>query len=276
MQALITIKYMLVPALHQCANDRGKRAVLGHIKGMGPMSTMKAGMGAVALVLAGVGAAGLGTAGSAQAADVSAPAPAPAPKVVKAPEAPVIEPSPWQIRVRVLGVLPEDKGSVNGVPGSDLKYSDSIVPELDITYYFTQNWAAELILGVTKHDIDGSGSIAGLGTIGSTWLLPPTLTLQYHFTDFGAFKPYVGAGINYTIFFDTKADSADSLDVKDAWGFALQAGFDYMFDAHWGLNVDVKKLFLEPNFDVTVAGSPLTGTADLNPWIIGLGVTYRF
>ncbi|MBS7541062.1 OmpW/AlkL family protein [Ancylobacter lacus] len=231
------------------------------------MSTLKAGMGAVALVLA-----GLYGAGPALAADVSAPAP----KVVKAPEAPVIEPSPWQIRVRVLGVLPEDKGSVNGVPGSDLKYSDSIVPELDITYYFTQNWAAELILGVTKHDIDGSGSIAGLGTIGSTWLLPPTLTLQYHFTDFGAFKPYVGAGVNYTVFFDTKADSADSLDVKDAWGFALQAGFDYMFDAHWGLNVDVKKLFLQPSFDVTVAGSPLTGTADLNPWIVGLGITYRF
>ncbi|QIB36102.1 OmpW/AlkL family protein [Ancylobacter pratisalsi] len=204
------------------------------------------------------------------AADVAAPAPA-----YKAP-APVVERSPWQIRVRALLVMPEDGGSVDGVSGSDLSYSNAVVPELDITYFFTDNWAAELILGVTPHDINGSGSLSGLGKIGEVWLLPPTLTLQYHFTDFGAFKPYVGAGVNYTIFFDQKADSADSLDVKDSWGFALQAGFDYMIDEHWGFNVDVKKLFLQPDFDVTVAGNALTGKADLDPWIVGLGVTYRF
>ncbi|WP_374115082.1 OmpW/AlkL family protein [Ancylobacter mangrovi] len=207
---------------------------------------------------------------SAMAADVAAPAPA-----YKAPE-PVAQPSPWQIRVRALVVIPEDKGSVDGISGSDLEYSTSVVPELDITYFFTENWAAELILGVTPHDINGAGSLSGLGKIGEVWLLPPTLTLQYHFTDFGAFKPYVGAGVNYTIFFDQKADSADSLDVHDTWGFALQAGFDYMLDEHWGVNVDVKKLFLQPDFDVTVAGTALTGKADLDPWIVGLGVTYRF
>ncbi|MCK0198487.1 OmpW family protein [Ancylobacter sp. 6x-1] len=212
----------------------------------------------------------MGAALPAQAADMTLPA-------VKAPVvAPVEALSPWQIRLRLLGVLPQDKGSVNGVPGSDLKYSDSVVPELDISYYFTENWAAELILGVTKHDINGAGSLAGLGKIGSTWLLPPTLTLQYHFTEFGAFKPYVGAGVNYTWFFNQKADSADDLDVKSTFGWALQAGFDYMIDQHWGFNVDVKKLFLKPDFDVTVAGTPLTGKADLDPWIVGVGVTYRF
>ncbi|MBS9478197.1 OmpW/AlkL family protein [Ancylobacter radicis] len=209
--------------------------------------------------------------GSAHAADLGA---TPAP-VFKAP-APVEEFNPWMIRVRVLAVMPEDGGSVNGVPGSDLSYSDSVVPELDITYFFTKNWAAELILGVTPHDIDGAGSLSGLGKIGEVWLLPPTLTLQYHFTDFGAFKPYVGAGINYTFFFDQQADAADSLDVKDTWGWALQVGFDYMLDEHWGINVDLKKLFLQPDFDVTVAGTALTGTADLNPWILGVGVTYKF
>ncbi|MCB4770740.1 OmpW family protein [Ancylobacter sp. Lp-2] len=214
-------------------------------------------------------AAGL-TAAPALAADIAS-----TPPVYKAP-APVAEKSPWQIRLRLLGVLPDGGGKVNGVPGSDLDYSDSVVPELDITYYFTDNWAAELILGVTPHDIDGAGSLSALGKIGEAWLLPPTLTLQYHFTDFGAFKPYVGAGVNYTIFFDQKADAADSLDVHDTWGWALQVGFDYMIDAHWGFNVDVKKLFLKPDFDVTVAGAALTGTADLNPWIVGVGVTYRF
>ncbi|RVD08015.1 OmpW family protein, partial [Mesorhizobium sp. M2A.F.Ca.ET.029.05.1.1] len=174
------------------------------------------------------------------------------------------------------GVITDDKGNVNGIPGSDLSYSDTVTPELDISYYFTDNVAAELILGTTYANIYGEGTISGLGKVGKVWVLPPTLTLQYHFTDFGAFKPYVGAGLNYTIFYNQDAGSADALHVKNTFGGALQVGFDYMLDQHWGVNFDVKKLFLEPKFDVTVGGTNLTGKAKLNPWLIGTGVTYRF
>ncbi len=197
-------------------------------------------------------------------------------------KAPVVEEaqSPWQIRVRGLYVMPENGGSVNGVAFSDLTYSDAVVPELDITYYFTKNIAAELILGVTPHDVNGAGSILGLGQIGKVWLLPPTLTLQYHFTDFGAFKPYIGAGVNYTVFFNQSVSNplvVQELDVHDSWGLALQAGFDFMIDKHWGINFDVKKIFLQPDVTVTlVPNVRLTGGADLNPWIFGTGVTYRF
>ncbi|RWM38686.1 OmpW family protein [Mesorhizobium sp.] len=191
-------------------------------------------------------------------------------------EAPVAASSPWQIRARALGVITDDKGNVNGIPGSDLSYSDTVTPELDISYYFTDNVAAELVLGTTYANIYGEGTISGLGKIGKVWLLPPTLTLQYHFTDFGAFKPYVGAGVNYTIFYNQDAGSADALHVKDTFGGAVQVGFDYMLDQHWGFNFDVKKLFLEPKFDVTVGGTDFTGKAKLNPWLIGTGVTYRF
>ncbi|ESZ30833.1 MULTISPECIES: OmpW family protein [unclassified Mesorhizobium] len=185
-------------------------------------------------------------------------------------------PSPWQIRLRALGVITEDSGYVNTVPGSGLSYSDTVVPELDISYFFTDNIAAELILGTTYANIEGQGAIGGLGNIGKVWLLPPTLTLQYHFTDFGAFKPYVGAGVNYTIFYNQDAGSADALKIKNTFGTALQVGFDYMMDQHWGVNFDVKKLFLKPEFDVTVDGAKLTGKAALDPWLIGAGVTYRF
>lgn len=207
----------------------------------------------------------------AAAADMTAPPEA-------APVATEIAPalSPWQIRVRGLGVITNDSGSVDGVAGSDLSYSDSVIPELDISYYFTDNIAAELILGTTYADIYGEGSLAGLGTVGRTWVLPPTLTLQYHFTDFGNFKPYVGAGVNYTLFYNQEPDAANSLKVKNQLGAALQIGADYMLDDHWGVNVDVKKLFLEPSFDVNVGGTDLTGKASLNPWIIGTGITYRF
>ncbi|MET3583459.1 outer membrane protein [Mesorhizobium robiniae] len=185
-------------------------------------------------------------------------------------------PSPWQVRLRALGVITEDSGYVNAVPDSGLSYSDTLTPELDISYFFTDNIATELILGTTYANIDGQGSIGGLGKVGKVWLLPPTLTLQYHFTNLGAFKPYVGAGVNYTIFYNQDAGSADALKVKNTFGTALQVGFDYMVDQHWGVNFDVKKLFLKPNFDVTVDGAKLTGKAALDPWLIGAGVTYRF
>ncbi|WP_371421337.1 OmpW family protein [Tardiphaga sp.] len=194
-------------------------------------------------------------------------------------KAPVIEAwNPWMIRLRVLGVIPENGGSVNQVPGSSLKTSDQVVPELDISYFFTPNVAAELILGVTRHHVTGDGAIAGLD-VGKAWLLPPTLTLQYHFTEFGAFKPYIGAGVNYTWFFSQTASGVGvtSSRLKDAAAPVVQFGFDYMIDKHWGWNVDVKKLWLRPDWEGTLAGgTPITGKVTLDPWLIGTGITYKF
>jgi outer membrane protein len=183
--------------------------------------------------------------------------------------------SPWQIRVRALGVVPQNSGYVDQIPDSGLKASNTIVPELDISYYFTDNLAAELILGTTYSNISGKGAIDGLD-VGKVWLLPPTLTMQYHFTNFGAFKPYVGAGVNYTFFYNQKSHDSDYLKVKNTFGGALQVGFDYMINDNWGFNFDVKKLYLRPDFDVTVGGQALTGKAKLDPWLIGTGITYRF
>ncbi|MBZ8133666.1 OmpW family protein [Afifella sp. IM 167] len=185
--------------------------------------------------------------------------------------------SPWQVRLRALGVFPEDGGSVSGVAGSDLSYSNSVTPELDISYYFTPNIAVELILGTTYASVDGEGSIAALGEVGNSWILPPTLTLQYHFTNFGAFQPYVGAGVNYTIFYGTEAKSLSAFEIENTFGLALQAGADYMLNEHWGLNLDVKKIFLEPDWNGRLAnGTAVKGKAEMNPWLIGAGVTYRF
>ena len=184
--------------------------------------------------------------------------------------------SPWQLRLRALGVIPRDSGRVDGIDGSGLSFSNSVIPELDVSYFFNDNIAAELVLGTTKSTVHGQGSISSLGDIGKTWMLPPTLTLQYHVTSLGAFRPYVGAGINYTMFYNQSGKSAESLDVKNTFGVAFQAGFDYMLDQHWGLNVDVKKLLLRPDFDANVGGSHVSGKANLDPLMIGTGITYRF
>jgi len=208
---------------------------------------------------------------------------------VSAADVPTSEPSvtqaqsPWQIRVRALGVIPRDSGRINGVAGSGLDFSNSVTPELDITYYITNNIAAELILGTTYSTINGSGSLDGFGKVGKTWMLPPTLTLQYHFTDLGKFKPYIGAGVNYTFFFHEKgnrkaagAGMVSDLRIDDTWGTALQVGFDYMLNQNWGINFDVKKLFLRTDYHARLDNAPISGRARLDPWLIGAGVTYRF
>ena len=232
------------------------------------------------LVLAAV----CGAMGSAQAADLQA-----APVYTKAP---VVEAwNPWMIRIRALAVLPDASGSsvnVLGVPTlssptSGLSISNSVVPELDISYFFSKNIAAELILGVTKHSVTGTGTLAGLN-IGSSWLLPPTLMLQYHFTEFGAFKPYIGVGVNYTVFFSQSPGNTPlgglavtQLGISNSFGAAAQVGFDYMIDRHWGLNFDVKKLYLEPNYSATVNNAiPVSGRANIDPWLVAGGVTYKF
>jgi outer membrane protein len=222
---------------------------------------------AAALVLAtGFGAA-------AQAADI--------PSRVRTPvAAPIATFNPWMVRVRGVYVMPNDGSRVYAggarVAGGKTDISNSIVPELDITYFFTPNFAAELILGTTPHTAKGAGTLAGLNKLGSVWLLPPTLTLQYHFTNFGAFKPYVGVGVNYTLFYGEKDNGLSRFRVSNTAGLALQVGFDYMFNQNWGINVDVKKLFLRPEAKGFLGAVPVKAKLDLDPWLIGVGVTYKF
>jgi outer membrane protein len=183
--------------------------------------------------------------------------------------------SPWMIRGRVLVVAPQASATIDQIPGASVSIGTSVVPELDITYFLSRNFAAEVILGVTPHNIDGTGAIAGI-SVGRAWLLPPTVLLQYHFTEMGALKPYIGVGPNYTIFFNQSAAGGviTQLSIKNTFGVAAQVGIDYMWDRHWGWNIDVKKLFLRPS--VSMNNGALTGQVRIDPWIIGTGVTYRF
>lgn len=188
----------------------------------------------------------------------------------------------WLVRIRSLSVLPNEKLKVDQDANAGGKISTSVVPELDITYFFTPNFAAELILGVTPHDVRGTGTIAG-ADIGSVWLLPPTLTAQYHVTQLGDWtgeralrkvKPYFGVGVNYTMFFNEDAGQFDSISYDDAFGLALQAGVDIEITDGLYLNADVKYIMMETDWSINHGG--LTGSAEINPLIIGLGVGYRF
>ena len=187
----------------------------------------------------------------------------------------------FMVRARALFVLPKDDVKVDGLPGAGANLSTSVVPELDFTYFITPNIAAELILGTTPHSLTGTGVVAG-ADLGDVWLLPPTLTLQYHVTQLGEWsgdralgkiKPYVGAGVNYTIFYGESSGALGKVRLEDTFGIALQAGVDIEITEGIYFNADVKYIFLETDWKATGGA---TGKATINPVIIGAGLGYRF
>jgi outer membrane protein len=187
----------------------------------------------------------------------------------------------WQVRLRAVGVAPDESASI-GIIGGDVAISNALIPELDFTYFFTENFAAELILGTAKHDVQAINTAAGDVNLGSVWLLPPTLTAQYHFytSDKKVFKPYIGAGVNYTLFYNVKSGDVADVTYDNALGYAAQLGFDLMLDETFFINVDVKRLFLSTDVSVDASnlapGLIIPAEVDINPWLVGVGVGMKF
>jgi len=191
--------------------------------------------------------------------------------------------SPWMVRVRGIAVVPNESAQLSAggaALSGDVDIDNSIVPELDISYFFTDNIAAELILATAPHDVTAT-NVGGGGDVdlGDVWLLPPTLTLQYHFMPQTMVKPYIGGGVNYTVFYNEDTPSGGGVldvDYDDSVGFLLQAGVDVALDENWSLNLDVKKLFLETDVTVRTATGTVNADVDIDPWIFGVGIGYRF
>lgn len=188
----------------------------------------------------------------------------------------------FMVRAGVSVVLPDSDAKVYSggglVSGADAEVSDQWIPSATLTYFFTPNIAAELFCCFSKHDVDGKGILAG-ADLGDTWIFPPIVTLQYHFTGMGRIKPYVGAGVQWIHFFNEGRSTSgplagNKLEIDDAFGFALQAGVDIEIGGGWYLNADVKKSFIDA--DAKWKGTNFTADVDLDPWIISANVGYRF
>jgi outer membrane protein len=180
--------------------------------------------------------------------------------------------SPWLIRARLVDVSPSESSTTS--IGGEVSAGNSLVPELDFSYFWTDHFATELILATSKHDILAIGTSAGNLDLGSVWALPPTLLAQYHFNPYGRIRPYVGAGINYTIFYSANSGDMANISYKNGFGYALQGGVDFGITDRWAFNLDVKKLFL--NTKVSINAGAVTADVDLNPWVFGGGFAYRF
>lgn len=177
----------------------------------------------------------------------------------------------WMVRGRMIQVDPANDGGNVSIGGKAKASASPATPEVDVTYFLNQNIGFELIAATTKHGLHVDNRPAELD-LGDTWLLPPTLTAQYHIPC-GKWKPYVGAGITYAHFYNSEHPGWGSVKVDDAWGVAAQAGVDYAISGPWVLNADIKKIWLST--DLTVNGT-VTAKANLNPTVLGAGVGYRF
>ncbi|MDG4721429.1 MULTISPECIES: OmpW/AlkL family protein [Thalassospira] len=175
------------------------------------------------------------------------------------------------IRARGIAMVPDEDTYDDTIGSGEGKLSNDVVPEVDFSYFLTNNLALELIAATTKHDLDWQNPNLDAGSVR---LLPPTLTLQYHFMPESRWSPYVGAGINYTFFYDSKPGQFNSVKYDDGFGYAFQAGFDYAISGPWSVNFDVKKIFLDT--DVSINNGANTSKAHLDPWVFGVGVGYRF
>jgi len=183
----------------------------------------------------------------------------------------------WVVDLRGTYAAPAtDKNAIRkgGEPtGLDAKVSDSVVPTLGLTYFLTDHVAVEAIAGVTRHAVRAVGPGTDVDVY-KTWLLPPTVTAQYHFMPKARFSPYLGTGPSAMLFFSGSNKNNFTTKLPSGMGWAAQAGADYALKGHWSLNVDLKKVWYEA--DAKIDGGALTSRVNLDPWIASVGVGYRF
>jgi outer membrane protein len=201
------------------------------------------------------------------------------------------------VRGRVININPSDDSTAitsNAtagflVPDSKVGVEDAWTLDIDITSMITDNFGVELLLDPsTKHELTGKNAIAGFNKIGETTVLPPALIAQYHFSPKSQFQPYVGLGLNYTMFFKSELTNAalgtalggvGKLEIDNKAGWVAQAGADFDMGNGWFVNADMKYIGLKTTASFTY-GAGLTNRAsldvDINPWVYGIGIGKRF
>ncbi|HCM1037122.1 TPA: outer membrane protein OmpW [Vibrio parahaemolyticus] len=186
------------------------------------------------------------------------------------------------LRVGAASVVPND--SSDKILGSqeELKVDSNTQLGLTFGYMFTDNISLEL-LAATPFSHDISTDLLGLGDIADTKHLPPTLMVQYYFGEpQSKFRPYVGAGLNYTIFFDegfnNKAKNVGLTDLKldDSFGLAANVGVDYMLNDQWFLNASAWYANIETEATYKFGGAKQKTDVKINPWVFMISGGYKF
>lgn len=183
----------------------------------------------------------------------------------------------WLVDFRATSVAPDEsapiKTAAGAATGLSASVSDDTIPSLGISYFLTDKVAVELILGTSKHEIDAVGGVSPV-RVHETWVLPPTLSVQYHPLPAARVSPYVGAGLNYMLFYNGSDKNGFKVDLDDGFGYSLQAGVDIAVKGPWSINVDAKKVFFST--EANINSGTLKSDVELDPWVISLGLGRKF
>lgn len=200
----------------------------------------------------------------------------------------------WLLRAGIAQVSPNDSsGDVAGFPGNGVSVNNATGLGISISYLLTPNLAVELLGALPfKHEVKAEGpDLGGLGQIVDTRQLPPTLLLNYSLPLTGSFRPYLGVGLNHTLFF--KEHASDSLEaalgpskvnLDASTSYAVQAGFDWALNDNEFFNLALWYIDIATTATIDFAGGPATNgesgrtsvDVDIDPLVVMLGFGRRF
>lgn len=183
----------------------------------------------------------------------------------------------WIVTGRVTDVASGADDAITTAAGAAtglrVDVGDSVMPTLGFTYFLTDHISVEAILGATRHEIRAQGPATDVA-VHETWVLPPVVTVQYRPAPEARVSPYVGAGLNYMVFFNGDNRNGFDVNLDNGFGYALQAGADIAVSGPWTVNLDVKKVWF--NTDADINGGTLKSDVNLDPWVISLGLGRKF
>lgn len=181
------------------------------------------------------------------------------------------------LNVRLTDVAPDAGNPIvtaaGAATGLKADVEDDIKPTIGLSYFLTDKLAVEVIAGTTQHTVKAVGAGTGVA-VHKTWVLPPVVSLQYHPLPGARFSPYVGAGLNYMLFYSGKDKNGFTVDLDNGFGYALQAGADIPINAAYSLNIDVKKVWFDT--DASINGGALKSRVKLDPLVASVGFGRRF
>ncbi|ALL14030.1 OmpW/AlkL family protein [Caulobacter henricii] len=181
------------------------------------------------------------------------------------------------LNVRVTDVAPDAGNAITtsagAATGLKADVNDDIKPTIGLSYFLTDKLAIEVIAGTTQHTVKAVGPATNV-VVHKTWVLPPVVSLQYHPLPDAKFSPYVGAGLNYMLFYGDKDLNGFKVKLDDGFGYAVQVGADVPLSPRYNLNIDVKKVWFET--DASINGGTLKSKVKLDPVVASVGIGYRF
>ena len=187
---------------------------------------------------------------------------------------PIAEAGDFLVRLRSIAIIPMEDAEIETI-GGGVEISNEAVPEIDFTYFLTDNVAFELIAATARHQVTANNTAAGNLDLGFVRHVPPTLLLQYHVQGLGPVKPYLGLGVNYTIFTEQDSEGVN-VDYDNSFSYAGQIGADVRLTERAFFNVDLKYIDIDSDVTVRALGTELQADVDIDPIVLGFGVGYRF